>query len=182
MRSLRRHAAWNELNYPHFITAVTKDRVKLFADENCAKSLIDQWRFYSHRYDIEFIAGVVMSDHFHVIIWPKGDRTCSDFMHGVKGYFARWYGKEIGNTERDREQERGVGAPPIVEGAEIGAVLQKGYTPKIWQDSYFDFVIPDEDKLNEKVLYILENPVEDNLVADWRDYPHILVNEEYKPD
>ncbi len=181
MKSDRRHSLWTDLNHPHFVTAVTKDREKIFSDDACAKFLIDQWKFYSERYNVELIAGVVMPDHFHLIIWPRGEKTFSDFMHGVKGYFAKWYGEEC--------MRRGVGASPIDsetephinrQGSHALPVSGKVHVPKIWQDSFFDYVIPNEEKLNEKIEYILHNPVEDNLVADWRDYPYIFLSEEYQ--
>lgn len=163
MLSDRRHSLWTDLNHPHFITAVTKERERIFSDDTCAKFMIDQWKFYAERYKIELIAGVVMPDHFHLIIWPRGEKTFSDFMHGVKGYFAKWYGEKL--------VRRGMGAPPMEGKVKI---------PKIWQDSFFDYVIPTDEKLNEKIEYILYNPVEDNLVADWRDYPYIFLSEEYR--
>lgn len=195
MHSDRRHSLWTDLNHPHFITAVTKDREKIFSDDTCAKFMVDQWKFYADRYKIELIAGVVMPDHFHLIIWPRGEKTFSDFMHGVKGYFVKWYGEEL--------VRRGMGASPmdmkevvVVREADPGResdcslghrrgshappVDARARTPKIWQDSFFDYVIPTDEKLNEKIEYILHNPVEDNLVADWHDYPYIFLSEEYQ--
>lgn len=163
MLSSRRHSLWNDPNYPHFITAVTQDRKKIFSDDACARFLIDQWKFYAERYSVELIAGVVMPDHFHVIIWPHGEKTFSDFMHGVKGYFARWYGEEL--------VRRGVGAPSMSE---------KLRTPKIWQDSFFDYLIPTDEKLNEKIEYVLQNPIEEGLVTVWKEYPYIFLSQEYR--
>ena len=165
MKSDRRHSLWTDLNCPHFITAVTKDRVKIFADIVCAKSLIDEWKFYAKLYDVELIAGVVMPDHFHIIIWPKGKKTFSDFMHGVKGYFAKWYGEEL--------IRRGTVAPPM-DG--------KSYISKIWQDSFFDYVVPTDEKLNEKIEYILQNPIEEGFVTDWHEYPYIFLSEGYRAE
>ena len=123
-----------------------------------------------------------MPDHFHIIIWPRGEKTFSDFMHGVKGHFAKWYGEEM--------YRRGVGAPPIRGSSNVSDVGSRDFdasivrirTPKIWQDSFFDYVIPTDEKLNEKIEYILHNPVEDNLVADWRDYPYIILSDQYRVD
>ncbi len=165
MKSDRRHALWTDLDYPHFITAVTKDRKKIFSDGVCAKFLIDEWKFYAKLYDIEVIAGVVMPDHFHLIIWPRGEKTFSDFMHGVKGYFSKWYGEEL--------VRRGLVAPPIET---------KTQTLKIWQDSFFDYVVPSDEKLNEKIEYILQNPIEEGLAADWYKYPYIFLGEEYRAE
>ena len=127
--------------------------------------LIDEWRFYANLYNVELIAGVVMPIHFHLIIWPHCEKTFSDFVHGVKGYFAKWYGEEL--------IRRGTVAPPM-EG--------KSYIPKIWQDSFFDYVIPTDEKLNEKIEYILQNPIEEGFVTDWHEYPYIFLSEEYRAE
>lgn len=85
-------------------------------------------------------------------------------MHGVKGYMAKWFG--------DREVRRGAVAPPI-DG--------KAHIPKIWQDSFFDYVVETEEKLEEKIWYIIRNPDEDNLVAEGDAYPHLFVHPDYDP-
>ncbi|MFA6018051.1 MAG: transposase [Patescibacteria group bacterium] len=191
MKSVRSHSLWTDLGHPHFITAVTKDRLKIFSDDVCAKFLIDEWKFYSDLYNVELLAGIVMPDHFHIIIWSKGERTFSDFMHGVKGHFAKWYGEEL--------VKRGMGAPPMGRtteriggrsidsgtlenhrrGSHAPLIERNVFTPKIWQDSFFDYVIPTDEKLNEKIEYILHNPIEDNLVANWCDYPYIFLSDKY---
>lgn len=41
-----------------------------------------------------------------------------------------------------------------------------------WQKDYFDHIIRNEEDLRNQIRYILLNPVKQNLVADWRDYPY----------
>lgn len=57
----------------------------------------------------------------------------------------------------------------------------KRYVPKIWQDSFFDYVIETEEKLEEKIWYIIRNPVEDNLVAESGAYPYLFVHPDFDP-
>lgn len=84
MRSDRRHQLWVDENYPHFITTVTHRRQNVFTDPACASALVDEIHWYEHAYDVLVIAFVVMPDHVHMIIWPKGNRTFIDFMRSIK--------------------------------------------------------------------------------------------------
>ncbi len=209
MRSPRTHALWTDLNYPHFITSTTYRRQNFFTDVACASAVIDELRWYEHAYKVTVIAAVVMPDHLHVIIWPQGTRTFSDFMRSVKSRCANRVGEIM--------TRRGMGPPPIGDttiawiedrteraiGAEnIGTVenatddkndhdrrgshpppneSEKRFVPKIWQDSFFDYVITTEEKLAEKIWYIIRNPVEDNLVADGGVYPYLFVHQDFDP-
>jgi len=40
-----------------------------------------------------------------------------------------------------------------------------------WQKDFFDHIMRKDESLSEVILYILDNPVRQGLVADWRDYP-----------
>jgi len=42
---------------------------------------------------------------------------------------------------------------------------------QLWQDQYHDHAIRKDEKLNEVVLYMLNNPVRAGLVGDFHDYP-----------
>ncbi len=189
MRSPRYHALFVHEDTPHYVTSVTHGRAEIFRDEVCARKLLEELHFYADRFKVELIAAVVMPDHFHAIIWPQTkEKTFSDYMHGVKSYFARWYA--------DESARRGAVAPPIIQGSssdQRSSVNEPSYRrgdsappsrdiKKIWQDSFFDYLILNERKLEEKILYIMENPVEDGLAARPRDYPYLYVNPDYRVD
>jgi len=40
-----------------------------------------------------------------------------------------------------------------------------------WQKDFYDHIIRKAEGLPEVIRYILDNPVRQGLVADWRDYP-----------
>lgn len=93
------------------------------------------------------IAIVVMPDHVHVVLRPDRGYDLSRIMKGVKGASAR----------KINEHRKTTG--------------------HVWQDESYDRIMRNEAELNEKLKYMLENPVKRNLVGDGWDYPWWLLNE-----
>ena len=44
---------------------------------------------------------------------------------------------------------------------------------RLWQPSFYDRVLRDDEATIDVVRYIFENPVRANLVIDYREYPHL---------
>ncbi len=78
----------------------------------------------------------VMPDHVHVILSPNNGRKISDIMKGIKGV-----------SSRDINRLRGV------RGA-------------LWQGESWDRILRDEGEFQEKLKYMLMNPVEEGLTDD----------------
>ncbi len=95
---------------------------------------------------------VVMPDHVHLIFAPQIDRS------RTKVYSLA----EITNA---------------IKGASSHAInkllQQKG---RVWQPESFDHVLRSSESLQEKVEYVLQNPVRRGLVCRWSDYPWIWKN------
>src|SRR5688572_20771566 len=47
---------------------------------------------------------------------------------------------------------------------------QKG--ARLWQESYFDNIVRDEESVARQVCYVLNNPVRAGLVNRWDEWPH----------
>jgi REP element-mobilizing transposase RayT len=43
---------------------------------------------------------------------------------------------------------------------------------RLWQESYFDHIIRDEESVQRQVCYVLNNPVRAGLVSRWDQWPH----------
>lgn len=154
----------------HFISASTFSRAKYFSDDDLCQILDEQLRFYSESYKVELVAYVIMPDHFHCLIWPKGEKTYSDYMRGVKSFSARLILEVL-----DRQ---GQGTPPMKTNGWIKN-RRGAYTPpprKVWQDSFFTYVINSIEKLEQKLEYIKQNPVQAGLVSKSEDYRWLYVN------
>jgi REP element-mobilizing transposase RayT len=87
----------------------------------------------------ELIAVVVMPDHVHVILLPLAGYDLSRIMKGMKGVSSR-----LVNHLRGRNGN-------------------------LWQDECWDRILRDDAELQEKILYMLNNPVEAELIGDGWD-------------
>lgn len=79
------------------------------------------------------IAAVVMPDHVHLLLTPNERYNLNRIMKGIKGVSARQLN------------------------------LKRGTSGSIWQDESFDGIIRDQNELNEKLDYMLNNPVKRGL-------------------
>lgn len=149
----------------HFISAPTFDRINVFQNDQHCLLLEEQLRYYADAYDVELLAYVIMPDHLHCLIWPQGEKTFSDYMRGIKSFSAkkiievmhRWGA----HTPFENNHRRGAHTPP---------------PQKVWQDSFFTYLISSIQKLEEKLEYIRQNPVEAGLVATPEAYRWLYVN------
>jgi REP element-mobilizing transposase RayT len=127
----------------HFITFVTYRRAILpewARDIVLASCLHDR----DSHYDLH--VAVVMPDHVHLILAPLNDikrlqvRTLPEIMDAIKGASAHMINKRAGR--------RG----------------------PVWQDESFDHVLRSSESLDQKVDYILANPVRSGLVERAEEY------------
>lgn len=94
-----------------------------------------------HEKFYSLIGTVVMPDHVHAILEPTGEFTLSRITKGIKGVSAR----KINLARSGRGQ--------------------------VWQDESWDRILRNQDELDEKLKYMLDNPVRKGLVEDGWDYP-----------
>ncbi len=139
---------------PHFITFVTKKRSIL---PGWARDIILDCCRHDHGTKYELYAAVVMPDHVHLILTPLIDRS----------------------------RTRAVPLPEIMKAVKSSSAhfinRQSGFHGAVWQEESFDRVLRCSEKLDEKVAYILSNPVRSGIVADWRDYPWVWYQEAPDP-
>ena len=95
----------------------------------------------------DLIAAVVMPDHAHALLRPRKGMELSRIMKGIKGVSARLV-----------NQARRCHGP-------------------LWQDESWDRIVRDPDELDEKLQYMLDNPVRKGLVSDGWDYDGWYVNQ-----
>ena len=93
-----------------------------------------------HAQFYRLIGVCVMPDHVHTILSPNDKRTISDVMKGIKG----------------------------VSSLEINRL--RGRHGALWQGESWDRVLRDEEELQEKLNYMLMNPVEAGLAEDPSSY------------
>ena len=95
----------------------------------------------------DLYCAVVMNTHVHVILKPMNDYSLSDIMKGIKGVSA--------NRINKLRKTKG----------------------SIWQDESMDRIIRSEDELNQKILYMYNNPIKAGLTEDTTKYIGWFYNE-----
>ncbi|MCU1309525.1 MAG: hypothetical protein JWO20_650 [Candidatus Angelobacter sp.] len=127
---------------PHYLTFRTKNGFVLEPD---ARDLVLDHCLHDHESLIFLHAVVVMPNHVHLIFEPLRDSlgesyTLAKIMNGIKGASAHSVNKLL--------QRKG----------------------PLWQDESFDRVLRSSDDLEDKILYLMLNPVRAGLVKHPDEY------------
>jgi len=93
----------------------------------------------------DLLAAVVMPDHVHLVLRPREGVELSRITKGIKGVAARKVN------------------------------LARGSRGSIWHNESFDRIVRDQEDWEEKLEYILNNPVKAELAEDGFDYPGMYV-------
>jgi REP element-mobilizing transposase RayT len=136
MSKLSRYVAENNC---YHVTTKTKGNAPLFRDAANADIVVRALQFL--RIDRAYLLGyVLMPDHLHVVLIPRGDQTISRLMRTIKGYVSR-----VINSER-------------------------GATGSLWQPSFHDRVMRNERHLLETLEYMHRNPVTAGIASSPEEY------------
>jgi REP element-mobilizing transposase RayT len=131
---------------PHFVTFCTFHRWIL---PECVRRIVLDCCLHDHGVKYNLHVGVVMPDHGHLVLTPLVNQRASEthslaeIMDAIKGTAAHKVNREL--------QRKG----------------------KVWQTESFDRVLRTSEKLDEKIRYILDNPVRSGLAAQGRQYPWV---------
>ena len=144
MRFYRRNLPHLQKDFtPHFITLVTKFRWIL---PPAARDIVLACCCHDHRKRYELYVAVVMADHVHLIFTPLIDDQ----------------GKEFFSLTKIMQTIKSASA------REINAQFRRD--GPVWQEEWFDHVLRSSESLDAKIHYVLQNPVRQGLVDDWRKY------------
>jgi REP element-mobilizing transposase RayT len=129
---------------PHFLTFCTEYRWVL---PEQVRSIVLNCCLHDEGKKIDLQAAVVMPDHVHMIFTPlvnqgaKEVYSLAEIMDAIKGASAHKINKTMGRRGR------------------------------VWQAESFDHVLRSSESLEQKVQYLLENPVRRGLVGCRTEYP-----------
>ena len=133
----------------YFLTICAHRRSPVFTSAIVARFVIDQFLRCANAKEFEVLAYGAMPDHFHAL--TVGLKDSSDLKALVHVFKLR-----TGHSWKHEHAQRS----------------------QLWQTSFYDRVLRDDDSNEAVIRYILMNPVRAGLVTDPRDYPY-LVAERY---
>jgi len=125
----------------YFITIVSHDRKRIFANWECAlgaANILTEARLWRNS---KLLCWVLMPDHWHGLIQLADEESLSKLMQRIKTVSA----KEI-NVIRKSNQS-------------------------VWQKCFFDHGLRSEEDIRSVAEYIIANPIRAGLVADIGLYP-----------
>jgi REP element-mobilizing transposase RayT len=128
---------------PHFLTFCTDHRWIL---PEPARSIVLQCCLHDLDTKIDLEVVVVMPDHVHLIFTPLVNQQAM----------------VVCSLAEITDAIKGASAHKINQ-----ALKRKG---RVWQPESFDHVIRSSEGMEQKVEYLLENPVRRGLVERWMDY------------
>ena len=145
-------------NKPLFVTFCTHQRWIL---PEIARDVVLGSCLHENDRKVDMNAIVVMPDHVHLIFTAlmneqaKEAYSLAEIMDAIKGASAHKINRQL------------------------------GHVGKVWQTESFDRVLRKSEKLDEKIRYILDNPVREGLVSSSCEYRWLWFREPrnpYKPD
>lgn len=129
-------------NQCYHVVSTTKDRAPVFLDPDCASLVVEAVQFVRRQERAYVFAYVVMPEHFHAMLVPRGGTSISRIMQSIKGYTARRVNEKLARRR------------------------------PLWQRSFYDRMLRDERQMLETVNYVHMNPVVAGLAEDPQAYPY----------
>ena len=83
---------WKTIRVPnaaYFLTCVVAGHTQVFTDKKIVQVVIDNLDFYRSKYGFKLLGYVIMPDHVHLLILPKGRSDISDVMRDFKEYTSK---------------------------------------------------------------------------------------------
>jgi REP element-mobilizing transposase RayT len=136
----------------YFVTSNTCPGIILSED---ARDIVFGSIRYWSRKKLDLYGAVVMPDHMHIVLQPlekspNSFYSLAEILHSVKSYSAN----------------------------KVNQVL--GRTGPLWRDENFDRIVRDEHELQEKMEYVMNNPVRAGLVEFIDDYKWLCLKGVFK--
>jgi putative transposase len=132
----------NSSDHTFFVTSITWHRRPIFRSERAARLFIHTVYGYREHGTFELYEFVVMPDHFHLLLSPKGAVALERAMQFIKSGFSHRLRKEMDSRM------------------------------KVWERSFTNHRIRDERDYEQHLQYIRKSPVLARFVETPEEYPY----------
>ena len=144
---------WEQPESGYFITFRTFRQVSLTEE---SRNIIFNSILFHNNKKYKLYAFVIMPDHVHLLLQPLEKAkdsfySLSEILHSIKSYSANQINK----------MHKSTGKMPV--------------PPRVWLDENYDRIIRDNKEFQEKMNYIINNPVKANLVESANDYKWLYI-------
>jgi putative transposase len=139
-------------NYCYFVTSNCYRRRRYFKKDGNKAVIIDFLKYYRPKYDFKLKGFVILEDHFHVLIVPRGTYNISWIMKSLK----------VAISKRIKRKDK------IID--------------PIWQHRFYDHIVRNDQDFKEILDYIHYNPLKHNLCKFLEEYRYSSFRNYYLND
>jgi putative transposase len=149
---------------PYFVTFTTVNWIDLFTRKSYCDVLIDSIKYCQQKKSLIVYAWVIMPSHVHMIIGTN-QKNMQDIMRDLKSFTSRRLKEEIKNHSQESRKEWLIW---MFERA--GKKNSNNQNWQLWQQDNQPIELWDNYMIDNKLKYLLNNPVEAGIVYRAEDY------------
>ena len=148
----------------HFITLTVIDWVDLFTRPAYKHIIINSLKYCQQNKGLELFAYVIMPSHVHMIAKCKTPYSLSDVIRDFKKFTNIELIKAIQEYPESRREW-------LLNKFQYAANrIKRNTNYKIWQDGFHPVELSDNNMMDQRLDYIHNNPVKDEIVNNPEDY------------
>ncbi|MBN1778844.1 MAG: transposase [Candidatus Buchananbacteria bacterium] len=169
----------------YFVTVKTQFYQPIFTDENLVKIFGESLNFLKQRQDFKLVAGVLLPDHFHLLLKPE-KKNISQIIHNLKSYTTTKISEHIFLNRRGVEASPENGMVVDFYNYRQGFHALPSYSKrktisiKIWQRSFHYHIINSEKDFINHYNYICRNPVKHGYMSEAKNWPGLWIDDEFE--
>ncbi|MBN2349519.1 MAG: transposase [Bacteroidales bacterium] len=150
----------------YFVTITVVDWVDLFIRPVYKHVLIDSLKFCMENKGLVVYAYVIMTSHIHLIVCSNEKNSLENIIRDFKKLTSKKLIEAINENNESRKQW-------LLKKFEFAANrIKRGEKFRIWKDGFHPIEMFDREILEQKLNYIHENPVINEIVEREEDYKY----------
>ena len=150
----------------HFITITVIDWVDLFTRPFLKHVIVDSLKYCQHKKGLEIYAFVIMPSHIHLIVKGTVDNKLENIIRDFKKYTSKELIKAIKEYPESRREWL------LNKFSYAADRIKKGVNYKVWKDGFHPVELSTTKMIEQRVDYIHNNPVEDEIVFNAEAYKY----------
>jgi REP element-mobilizing transposase RayT len=155
---------------PYFITMTVIGWIDLFTRKEICEIIVKNLRFAQNYRGLEIFTYVIMPSHIHLIARKK-DGKLNDLIRDFKSYSAKEIIHFIRHDRIESRKEWLLGVMSI-----FAASNKQNKDLMVWQKTNHPISVDDNSVIDQKIEYIINNPVKACIVLNPEDYYYSSAN------
>lgn len=155
----------------YFLTLNVHMKVPVFTDSSYMNLLIENFNFYRETQNLKIYAYVIMDNHLHLI--ASHPDNLSDVLRNFKSYTAKILLSKLHQDKKEWILHILSSYKPA---------YKKNSKFQFWQEGNHPKLIQTMEMLNQKIVYIHNNPVKRGLVEKGEDWMYSSAKDFYGSD